>query len=42
MPADLRGGDGEAVVMRRYGPPMVLGLESVARQALLPEDTSAQ
>jgi NADPH:quinone reductase-like Zn-dependent oxidoreductase len=38
MPGDLRGRDGEAVVMRRYGPPVVLGLERVALQALLPDE----
>ncbi len=35
---ERRGRDGEAVVMRRYGPPAVLGVERVALPALSPDE----
>jgi NADPH:quinone reductase len=38
MSGELRARDGEAVVMRRYGPPTVLGLERVALPALSPDE----
>ena len=38
MSGEHRGRDGEAVVMRRYGPPAVLGVERITLPALSPDE----